>query len=216
MTQRGRLIVFEGADGVGKSTVIEATARFLQDRSVPFVMTKDPGGTPLGDAIREEMFRKFKIVNMAPGVVDCLMLASHLQVTYDIIMPTLQGGGVVLADRYWYSEAPYATVRRPRPSVPLLEAYQKLHGPSADILFLLTASPTKIAERNKSRLDANRQLTKSWDRIEDQIFVQKEFLRLYASLPECVVVDADQAQNDVLDQVLARIKMDFTRWGMML
>jgi len=216
MNQKGRLIVFEGADGVGKSTVIEAAARFLHDRSIPYVLTKDPGGTALGDAIREEMFRKFKITNMAPGVVDCLMLASHMQVTHDVIIPTLQGGGTVLADRYWYSEAPYAAVRRPRPPIPILEAYQELHGPSADILFLLTVSPAKIADRNKTRPDAARQLTKSWDKIEDQVLVQKEFLRLYSSLPECVHVDADRAQSDVIEQVLDKMSAKFIEWGMTL
>lgn len=213
--KRGKLIVFEGADGVGKSTVVAAAAARIQDLGFEVVLTKDPGGTPLGDAIREEMFRKFKIKNMAPGVVDCLMLASHLQVTYDVVLPALMDGKIVVADRYWYSEAPYASVRRPWPPVPILEAYGKMHGPSADALFLLIASTSEIARRNSERADASRQLAKSWDKIEDQVEVQRKFISLCSNLPETILVDADPPAEVVRGNVLRMIDEKIEEWGML-
>ena len=49
---RGRFITFEGIDGAGKTTCIEGAAATLRDRGIPLVMTREPGGTPVGNAIR--------------------------------------------------------------------------------------------------------------------------------------------------------------------
>ncbi len=92
-------MVFEGLDGAGKSTLISATARFLSDRQIPSLVTREPGGTPLGDEIRTLLLRKSAD---APSPLTELLLyeAGRSQHVEKVIAPALQKGQWVLCDRF--------------------------------------------------------------------------------------------------------------------
>ncbi len=101
-TTRGRFITFEGVDGAGKSTQIDALARALDQRGRAFVRTREPGGTPLGEQLRALMLS----LDMAPLTETLLMFAARREHVSGIIEPALAAGQWVLCDRF--TDASYA------------------------------------------------------------------------------------------------------------
>jgi dTMP kinase len=95
----GCFITFEGVEGSGKTTQIRLAGEFLRDRGLPVVMTQEPGGTPLGQRIREILLNRgdFDISGEAEVF---LFAAARAQHTETLIRPALEKGQVVLCDRF--------------------------------------------------------------------------------------------------------------------
>jgi dTMP kinase len=98
----GRFISFEGVDGAGKSTQLAAVAATLQARGLDCVLTREPGGTPLGEALRTLALGQ----DMAPMTETLLMFAARNEHVQQCIGPALAAGRWVLCDRY--TDASYA------------------------------------------------------------------------------------------------------------
>lgn len=99
---RGRLVTFEGVDGAGKSTQVQAVAQALAQRSLDFVQTREPGGTPLGESLRALGLGQ----DMAPLTETLLMFAARNEHCLQVIEPALRRGHWVLCDRF--ADASYA------------------------------------------------------------------------------------------------------------
>lgn len=99
MTQRGLFITFEGTEGVGKSTQIQVAADTLKARGVDFVVTREPGGTPLAESIRELLLTPRDEV-MIDTTELLLVFAARAQHLHSLIMPQLEQGRWVLCDRF--------------------------------------------------------------------------------------------------------------------
>lgn len=99
---RGKFITFEGIDGAGKTTQIQALQRFLTDRGIEVVRTREPGGTPLGEKIRALLLND----DMNLMAETLLFFAARSQHITDVIVPALQRGAWVLSDRF--TDATYA------------------------------------------------------------------------------------------------------------
>lgn len=99
-------VTFEGLDGSGKSTHLRRAAAWLAERSVPHLVTHEPGGTPLGDALRGLFLDpKWGAVD---GVVELLLVfASRRQHLIEVIEPALADGKHVLCDRFTDSTVAY-------------------------------------------------------------------------------------------------------------
>jgi dTMP kinase len=98
----GRFITFEGIEGCGKTTQVKMAGAFLQQREKAFVVTEEPGGTPVGRRIRElllneGLYEKHPICAEAEVLLFSAARAQHVR---DIILPALQAGQVVLCDRF--------------------------------------------------------------------------------------------------------------------
>jgi dTMP kinase len=105
---RGRFITFEGPEGAGKSTQLALAAEWLRQRGTKPVVTREPGGTPVGDRIREVMFRP-DVADGEPASTDhsirplaeaLLMSAARAQHVQELLLPALEAGKLVLCDRY--------------------------------------------------------------------------------------------------------------------
>ena len=96
-------LVFEGLDGSGKSTLIQGLSKELSVKGLPFVTTREPGGTPLGEDLRKFLLRKDK--ERAPTAWTELFLyeACRRQNVDQVIQPALDRGDWVLCDRFWAS-----------------------------------------------------------------------------------------------------------------
>ncbi len=92
-------ITFEGPDGSGKSTQIQLLADFLHRRGYEVLCTREPGGTAIGDQIRQ-VLHDVKNTEMAARAEILLYSASRAQLVEQVILPQLAQGGVVLCDRY--------------------------------------------------------------------------------------------------------------------
>lgn len=93
---RGRFITFEGLDGAGKSTHIEATAARLRARGLDVVVTREPGGTPLGERLRELVLSE----PMHLETETLLMFAARREHVARVIEPALGRGAWVVCDRF--------------------------------------------------------------------------------------------------------------------
>ena len=99
-------IVFEGPDGAGKSTQVELLTQALRARSIPAIAVPEPGGTSVGEAVREIMFGEPPFP-MRPLTWAFLMNAARSELVDTVIRPSILRGMVVIADRYWYSTLAY-------------------------------------------------------------------------------------------------------------
>ena len=102
---RGKLITFEGIEGCGKTTQVRLLARNLEARGVAVVTTREPGGTALGERIRDLLLDP----RLAPAAVSELFLleAARSQVVAQVIAPALEAGKLVLCDRFADSSVAY-------------------------------------------------------------------------------------------------------------
>lgn len=104
----GRFVTFEGPEGAGKSTQLRLIADWLRERGIDPVLTREPGGTPMGDRIRQVMFGSYADGESAPdehhGILPLteafLMNAARAQHVQELIRPALAAGKLVLCDRF--------------------------------------------------------------------------------------------------------------------
>jgi dTMP kinase len=95
---RGRFITFEGIDGAGKSTHLAWAHEWLKGQGVPVVLTREPGGTPLGEKLRELLLHSGGPLH--PETEALMMFAARRQHVQDVIEPALARGDWVLCDRF--------------------------------------------------------------------------------------------------------------------
>lgn len=95
----GLFITFEGIEGAGKTTQIARAAEKLAERSIAFVRTREPGGSPIADRIRAVILDA-KNGGLVPGAELLLILASRAQHVAEVIAPALAAGKIVLCDRF--------------------------------------------------------------------------------------------------------------------
>lgn len=96
--QRGKFITFEGIDGAGKSTHLAWLERFLQDKGLEVVVTREPGGTALGEALRQLLLDHRQA--MHPETEALLMFAARREHLDKVILPALGRGAWVISDRF--------------------------------------------------------------------------------------------------------------------
>jgi dTMP kinase len=96
---RGLFITMEGLDGCGKSTQLDLLARALAERGLDTVVTREPGGTPIGEGIRSLLVSEVS-TSIAPLTELLLIVAARAEHVTDVIKPALESGRVVISDRY--------------------------------------------------------------------------------------------------------------------
>jgi len=102
----GLFITFEGGEGCGKSTQAEILWKRLCQQSIPVILTREPGGTILGDEIRKSLKRK-RERPILPEAELLLFAASRAQLITEVIRPALKEGKTVICDRFSYSTLAY-------------------------------------------------------------------------------------------------------------
>jgi dTMP kinase len=162
MPDLGKLIVFEGADGVGKSTLVGRTEVLLKANGVSFESYSFPGKTvgTLGwvvDQIQHDR-HSFDLAGLTPLSVQALHIAAHLDHIEARVLPSLSRGNWVILDRFWWSTWVYGTVDNVNPAVleTLIAAEKQAWGsaiPSAVFLVTRTSSlRPEHSEEKHSRL----------------------------------------------------------------
>ena len=105
-------ITFEGSEGCGKSTQARRLTKRLEKNAVPLLVTREPGGTPIGESIRELLQFAPQSAAMTPETELLLFEASRAQLVREVIKPALQNGHCVIADRFFDSTTVYQGVAR--------------------------------------------------------------------------------------------------------
>ena len=105
-------ITFEGSEGCGKTTQVQLLANRLDAGGIPFLITREPGGTAIGETIRELLQYAPQSTGMTPETEVLLFEASRAQLVREIIKPALERGECVIADRFFDSTTIYQGVAR--------------------------------------------------------------------------------------------------------
>ncbi|HNQ34990.1 MAG TPA: dTMP kinase [bacterium] len=196
--KRGFFITFEGTDGCGKSTQLKLAAGYLRDLGLNTLLTKDPGGTPAGEAIRRVLLER------RPGEPDLdswteafLYLASRRSLLTSVILPARAGGRVVVCDRFTDSTLAYQGYGRGLPLKQLTDACRlAVDGLQPDLTILLDLDPDKALARcgQPDRLEAAG--------LEFQRRVRNGFLTLARQEPARIrVIDASGSRPEVFRRV---------------
>lgn len=185
---RGRFITFEGGEGAGKSTQIQALARQLEMRGIKVLVVREPGGSVVGEAIRNVLLDPANKL-MASHTELFLYEAARAQVVEEIIKPALNQGTTVLCDRYYDSTTAYQGYGRGL-DIELVKQLNDaaVNGVVPDRTLVLDVDPTLgLSRATQDGQDA--------DRLEQEALVfhqrvRKGFLALAQSEPERVRVIA--------------------------
>lgn len=187
---RGRLIALEGGEAVGKST----QAAVLADR-LGAVLTREPGGTELGEAIRELLLDPGRTLDARTEAL--LMAAARAQHVAEVIEPALAAGRDVVTDRYVGSSLAYQGFGRglPLDDVAALSAFATA-GVEADIVVLLSVLDSETTARQSAPPD---RLEAEGDDFHRRVL--DGFARLAAEDPRWVVVDGSGSVDEVAERV---------------
>ena len=201
--KRGLFITVEGGEGVGKSTNIAFMQQVLEEQGLDVIVTREPGGTPLAEEIREVLIknREEKVVSETELL---LMFAARAQHLYQKILPALEKGQCVISDRF--TDATYAYQSGGRgvsaEKVALLETF--VQGDTRpDITFLFDA-PIEIGMSRAQKRG-------SLDRFEEEEMsffnrVRDNYLQRASQEPERFkIIDASQSLEVVQADLKARL-----------
>lgn len=156
MMQRGLFITFEGPDGSGKTTQIELLRRYLEEKGYRSLITREPGGTVIGEKIRTIILDK-EHTEMDAVAEALLYAAARAQHVAQVIRPALSSGTMVICDRFTDSSVAYQGYGRQ-----LGEAVEEVNrfatrNLSPDVTFLMRLSPAigqkRIREEERDRLE---------------------------------------------------------------
>jgi dTMP kinase len=196
----GKFITFEGPEGSGKSTHIKLLKAYLEERGIEVVLTREPGGTPLGEEIRK-ILQHDHSEPPVPSAEVLLFLASRAQHVERLIRPALQQGKWVLCDRFADSTFAYQGYGRgfDMESLRAVNAFA-VSGLCPDLTVLLDVNPQTSRERLAAR-QASTATTP--DRIEREAAafherVRNGFLALAKEEPErLVVINTEREPSEV-------------------
>ncbi len=152
---RGRLIVFEGGEGAGKSTQLDRVMQRLSDAGVACAKFREPGGTPLGDEIR--LLLLDPTTTMTPRAEALLFMASRAELVTRHVRPAIAAGTVVLLDRFFLSTYAYQIAGRGLPATDVRSAnLVATEGLVPDLTILLTLSASEGLARAERRSGPDR------------------------------------------------------------
>ena len=194
---RGKLIVFEGAEGAGKTTQIRLIAERLAVAGVPVLAVREPGGTPVGDAIREILLDSEHHINQAAEAL--LFMASRAELIAREVGPALAKGDIVLLDRFFLSTYAYQIVGRGLAEDEVRAANRLATGGLVpDLTLLLDVPPAEGLGRADARGKRDR-MERSGDEFHHRVgnafrrFVEPEWQR---SHPECGPIELLDGTGD--------------------
>ncbi|MDQ3774868.1 MAG: dTMP kinase [Pseudomonadota bacterium] len=154
-TTRGRFVTVEGIEGVGKSTQADLIARYLRDAGLRVVETREPGGTEVGEGIREVLLRPAPMPMHAETEV-LLMFAARAEHIARVVAPALAGGAWVVCDRFTDASYAYQGGGRGIPPARIAVLEDFVQGKLMPDLTILLDAPLDVAlarTRGRGRAD---------------------------------------------------------------
>ncbi len=203
----GFFITFEGTEGCGKSTQIKALAARLQDQGRQVLQTREPGGTPLGEAVRHLLQHDDAGDGMSPEAELLLFTASRAQLTRERILPAIANNAIVLCDRFMDSTTVYQGVARKIDTEAVATINRFAVGPARPDLTILIDIPPEVGmarvhARSSGQLDRMEQ-----EAIEFFQAVRAGYLKLAESEPKrFLVLDGSQSIETLENQIWNAVK----------
>ena len=205
MSMRGRLISLEGGEGAGKSSVMAVLLEALREAGIEVVQTREPGGTPLGEALRHLLLDADHPDLCAESEL-LMMFASRAQLVREVVQPALDAGRWVVADRFTDASFAYQGGGRGQPSGRIAELERWAAGIRPDLTLLLDVPVAVGMERARGRGPSDRIETESDSFFERVRSAYRE--RAAADPQRFRVIDASQPLEAVIADV-RRVIADF-------
>ncbi len=172
---KGNFITLEGIEGSGKSTSLNTITEILTERHIDFILTKEPGGGPLGKDLRAMLLSKSS--EISPEVELLLMMADRKNHIDNLVMPNINKGVWVISDRYLDSTYAYQGGGRQINTSKIDSLARLLDLPQPDLTLLFDLPPPMALDRAKKRSEL--------DRFESEPMAFHERIRdAYVSLNE--------------------------------
>jgi dTMP kinase len=210
--ERGLFITFEGSEACGKSTQARRLATRLQKVAVPYLLTREPGGTPIGESIRELLQFAPQSTDMSPVTELLLFEASRSQLVREVIKPALARGTCVISDRFFDSTTVYQGAARKldRPFVEELNLFV-VEGCIPDITFVLDIDPKTAQSRMQSPRRPDRMEREAPEFYER---VQAGYRELAArEAKRVVLIDGAQSADEVEAEIWNVLSTRFPALG---
>jgi len=210
----GAFIVIEGLEGAGKSTVIGAVSAFLENKGHEVVCTREPGGTPMAEAIRECVKHDWENEEVTQETELLLMYAARSQLVHNVIKPALNSGKFVIGDRHDLSSVAYQGGGRQVPTQVLAQLKQMTLGDfSPQLSLYLDIEPQLGLQRARGRGELDRIEQAGLDFFERaRARYLAEIQMLQQQDPHSAhIIDASQNVENVQQAVLARLENWYMR-----
>ena len=202
---KGIFITFEGIDGCGKSTQCELLKDYLKEKDKDFIFVREPGGTVIGERIREILLDK-KNTQMTARTELLLFEAARAQITDEVIKPALEEGKIVLCDRFFDSSSAYQGMARGM-GMDFVAGLNMAAtgGLKPDVTFFFDISAEEALERRGKRGEAS-------DRIElAGLKFQEDVRRGYIELAKSsegrvITIDATKGIDEIFEVVKSSLE----------
>ena len=202
-------ITLEGPEGSGKTTAVEAAVKALEEKGYQIVRTREPGGTPIAEQIRNVILDKAN-TNMDPRTEALLYAASRRQHLVEKVWPALKEGKIVICDRYLDSSLAYQGGARGLGVENILNVNLfATENTWPDLTLLFDITPEEGLRRISA--NANREVNRlDLEKLEFHHKVRDTFLELAKRYPDrFVIIDASKSREEVaratLDAIMSRL-----------
>jgi dTMP kinase len=183
---KGIFITFEGIDGSGKTTQIELLNSFLKQSGFDVVVTREPGGTDIGDKIRKILLDS-KNIQMSYRAETLLFLASRAELVSKVIQPSLNQGKIVICDRFFDSTIAYQGIARQLGAEKILDmSLWATENIIPDLTFLLSIDVWECENRIKNGKKKKDRIEK--EEIDFKSKIQEGYMQLAGKNKERFVI----------------------------
>ena len=183
---KGLFIVMEGPDGSGKTTQINLLEQYLKEAGYECLITRDPGGTVIGEEVRELILNP-EYKEMSPVTEMLLYAASRAQLVHEVIGPALEAGKIVISDRFVDSSIVYQGIARNLG----ISTVAAVNAPGIGIyrpdgIFFIDLSEAEGIRRKKNQKKLDRMEQES---IDFHHLVSEGYRKVLAERPEVIKID---------------------------
>lgn len=200
---KGKFITFEGCEGSGKSTQLKMLSEYLDKHNIPYILTREPGGSPIAEQIRK-IILDGRNTEMCDGCEALLYAASRIQHLKDKVIPAIEKGILVICDRFVDSSLAYQGEARGlgQEYVEAINEYAMKECPP-DLTVFLNISPDEAFAR-KHGADKNDRM--EMQGIEFHRRVYGGYLKLLQKYPRICAVECGGTKFETHANIIALLK----------
>ena len=207
----GKFISFEGSEGSGKSTQIALLAESLQKAKREVVSTREPGGTEIGEQIRNIIVHNSRGDEMCAETELLLFAAARAQVVREVIAPALIRGAIVLGDRFLDSSTVYQGIGRNLAAGPVDQVNRFAVGNVMPDLTIVIDVPTEVSLARLKRRASDLPDRMERENVDFYTKIREGYLVLAKGMPErFVVIDGTKSQDAIAKKIWSEVQVRLT------
>ena len=202
-----KFIVVEGSEGVGKSSQIKIIERYLIDNKIEYILTREPGGTSFGEAIRDIILNDD---NNTEELTDSLLFyASRYENYKKIILPALDAGKTVVCDRYHYSTLVYQGIVGNNSSVKAIhEIFDTIYSKMIDHIIYLYTTPKESFKRISKRPVTDKFESRGLSYLED---LSNAYELVFSGMKNITKIDTSEDKDITKDNLIKSLDKIFNK-----